>query len=80
MIQHGGGAADKFGGGGGGGAGVGLLFQEGRHTNRVARAPLDLGLMAGVQQAPGILRILPDAQSVVHTQCLAGMLDCSLGQ
>ena len=54
--------------------------RQGRHTNRVARAPLDLGLMACVQQAPGSLRILPDAHSVVHPQCLAGMLQCSLRQ
>ena len=59
---------------------VGNERRQGRHTNRIVRAPLDLGLIACVQQAPRSLRILPDAHSVIHTQRLANMLQCRLRQ
>ncbi len=54
-------------------------WQE-QHTHRIVRLPLDLGLLAGVQQAIRGICIPPDAHPVVHTQHLVSMLHCSFRQ
>lgn len=51
--------------------------QQEQHTNRIARVPLDLGLLAGVHQAIRGMCVLPDAHPVIHTQHLVSMLHCS---
>ncbi len=48
-----------------------------QHTNRIARGPLDLGLLAGVHQAIRGVCSLPDAHPVIHAQHLVSMLHCS---